>query len=369
MTTTAISTASQLYTLTLREATEMVGFMGHDVTCLVRGPMGTGKSSILKTLAKQYPDYVPCYFDGTTKDLGDMMYPKIARFDETGKDYATFVPNEEFGLHLGKPVILMIDEIGKMFAPVRNACMRLMYERVMASTPVPGIIFATTNNSSENLGDVILPHQNDRMTELVISGPTNEEWVEDFAIPNGLEAVLIKWAIDNPQLFHNPEMYKDYKDNEYIPHPTSPHKHFCTPRSMHRANHWLTIRDKISSKQLMAALIGTLGPKGAADLHTHIAISDQMPTQASIKADPRNAVIPRSAAACQMVVYRALTNMKLDMIDPWMDYMLRLEPEHQSVFANQARRNTYPHRQMVMTNPKFVKWSVANNFAFTADKN
>lgn len=357
-----------LYNCTLREATEMISLVGEQVTCLVRGPMGTGKSSILKTLAKQFPDYVPCYFDGTTKDLGDMMYPKIATFSETGEEYATFLPNEEFGLHTGKPVILMIDEIGKMFAPVRNACMRVMQERILGSKKVNGFVFATTNLSSENLGDVIMAHQNDRMTEIVITGPTNEEWVEDFAIPNGLEASLIKWAVDNPQLFHSPEMYKDFKDNEFIPHPSSPHKHHCTPRSMHRADHWLKVRDKLTSKQLMAALLGTLGPKGAADLHTHIMISDQMPTQASIKADPKNAIIPRSAAACQMVVYRALASMKADMIDPWMDYMQRMEREHQAVFVNQAKRKTYHQFQTVMTNPKFVKWCTANNFAFTADK-
>ena len=55
----------------------------------------------------------------------------------------TYLPNEELGLHLGKPVILMIDEYGKANPSVKNALLRDMLEnatdspRVVSYSPRP----------------------------------------------------------------------------------------------------------------------------------------------------------------------------------------------------------------------------------------
>ena len=62
-----MTTATDLYALNLAEATSLVRHSG-DTTVLVQGHMGTGKSSMLKILAQELPDHIPCYFDCTTKD-------------------------------------------------------------------------------------------------------------------------------------------------------------------------------------------------------------------------------------------------------------------------------------------------------------
>ena len=103
-----------------------------DGTVLVEGHMGTGKSSILKMLAEALPTHVPCYFDGTTKDLGDMFIPKILDVGDDA-EFVRFVPNEEFGIHLGKPVILMFDEFGKMNPSVKNASMETMLNHMVGT--------------------------------------------------------------------------------------------------------------------------------------------------------------------------------------------------------------------------------------------
>ena len=76
-------TAEQLFAQSIDECAESILATGNKVTTLVQGHMGTGKSSILKMLAKELPEHVPCYFDCTTKDLGDLMLPKILSDGDT----------------------------------------------------------------------------------------------------------------------------------------------------------------------------------------------------------------------------------------------------------------------------------------------
>ena len=77
------------------------------------------------------PTHTPCYVDCTTKDLGDLTIPNVMMLDdETG--CVRYVPNEELGLHLNKPIIMMVDEFGKNRG-IQNSMLRLMLERVMGS--------------------------------------------------------------------------------------------------------------------------------------------------------------------------------------------------------------------------------------------
>ena len=98
--------------ITLADAAELLASSGQHVTYLFQGEMGIGKSSLLKSLKKRFGDkYHYCYVDMAIKDVGDFLIPKIMTVD--GQEVCRFVPNEEFGVHLDKPVICMFDEIGR----------------------------------------------------------------------------------------------------------------------------------------------------------------------------------------------------------------------------------------------------------------
>ena len=74
-----MSYAQNMYALSLDQAEALIKATGHHRTVLLQGHMGTGKSSLLTSLAAD-PDlsnHVPCYFDCTTKDLGDITLPNI----------------------------------------------------------------------------------------------------------------------------------------------------------------------------------------------------------------------------------------------------------------------------------------------------
>ena len=114
--------------------------------------------------------------------------------------------------------------------------------------------------------------------------------------------------------------------------------------------------------------MGTIGERGAMDLMAFVKLADQMPKRDDILKDPKNAKIPTSASAVVMVVFRSLASMSKDYINPFMEYLVRLDREAQGMFANGVRNPKYHAQQLVMTNKKFTDWAMQNNYMFSADK-
>ena len=360
-----MSTAASIYALSLDQIAKAILAGGDKRTMLVQGHMGTGKSSLLKMLGKALHTHTRCYFDCTTKDLGDITIPQLQTIDDEG--FVRYVTNEELGLHLNKPIILMVDEYGKANPAVKNAMLRLMLEHEMGSRKLNGIIFATTNLGAEGVGDLLPPHARNRITVVTSRKPSNLEWIE-WGIENGIDHTLLGWCKDNPQLFHSFEDHPNPDENPYIFHPKSQRTAFVTPRSLHAASDWLKSRDVLDSQTMTSILMGTIGERGAMDLMAFVNLADQLPSLDSIKKDPMNAKIPKSDAAVCMIVLRTLTVIERDWVDAWMDYLVRLDKEAQGMFANGVRSEKYSKRSMVMTNAKFTKWALANNYMFTSDK-
>jgi len=365
MTTT--NTATTMYALNLDQIATAIRVGGHNRTVLVQGHMGTGKSSLLRTLADELPQHTPCYFDCTTKDLGDISIPKLATLDDA--DYVSYATNEELGAHLDKPIILMIDEYGKANPAVKNSLLRLMLERKIGSYTLhpDSLVFATTNLGAEGVGDLLPPHARNRITVLTARKPDNMEWIE-WGINNGIDHTLLGWCKDNPHLFHGFESVPRPDDNPYIYHPQQQRTAFVTPRSLEAASDWLKQRENFDDQTLTSLLMGTIGDRGAMDLMAFVKLADQLPSLQSIKDSPATAKVPDSSAAVCMVVYRTLATIGADWVDAWMEYMNRLDKEAQGMFANGVRAPKYAHQKLVMTNRKFTEWAMQNNYMFAADK-
>jgi hypothetical protein len=357
-----------MYALGLDQVANAIKHTGTKRTMLVQGDMGTGKSSLLTTLATELPNHIACYFDCTTKDLGDISIPNLARLDD-GTGYVTYLTNEELGVHNNKPIILMIDEFGKANPAVKNALLRVILERKIGSYALhpDSIVFATTNKGSEGVGDLLPPHARNRMTVVQTRKPTNMEWIE-WGINNGIDHTLLGWCKDNPQLFYSFEDIKDPDENPYIYHPKQQRAAFVTPRSLEASSDILKVRDGLDDQTTTAMLMGTIGERGAMDLMAFVKLSDQLPSLESIKQDPKNAKVPDSASAVCMVVYRTLASLDKEWVNQWMDYMVRLDKEAQGMFANGVRAPKYSKQTMVMTNKKFTDWAMQNNYMFAADK-
>lgn len=382
--------AHTMYQLSLAQCANLIKVVGHQRTVLMQGHTGTGKSTTLRTLAAELPTHTPVYFDCTTKDLGDIMIPKLKEleleitgtvgpFDNRAKlkgkevntaDYVTFAPNEELGLHLGKPIILMIDEFGKANPMVKNALLRLILERQIGSYKLhpESIVFATTNLGAEGMGDLLPPHARNRITIVTLNKPDHMEWIE-WGINNGIDPILLGWVRDNPQVFQSFEDVRDPDENPYIFHPRATGRtSFVTPRSLEAASDILKLRDSMDDVSVTAALMGTIGDRAAMDMMAYVRLADDLPKLAQIKQDPENAPVPQSVAAQCMVVYRTLSSIERDWLDAWMVYLNRMPKECQGMFANGVRTPNYSKQGVVMTHKGFTDWARAHAYLFASDK-
>ena len=361
------NSAQQMYALKLDQCVDLIAAVGSKRTVLAQGDMGNGKSSMIHMLGDILPKHRKIYFDATTKDLGDIMIPSMQSIETDG--CVRMIPHEELGLHLDGPIILMLDEIGKANPAVKNAMLRLILERKIGSYSLhpDSIVFATTNKGSEGVGDMIPPHARNRMTVVQIKKTNHMDWIE-WGINNGIDHSLLGWVKDNPHLMASFEDVKDPDENPYIFHPKQQRAAFVTPRSLEAASDILKTREHMDDMTLTAALMGTIGDRGAMDLMAFVKMSDQLPTLQSIKDDPANAKVPSSAAAVCMVVYRTLSALDKDWLNSWMDYLPRLDTEAQAMFANGVRAPKYSKQSIVMTNKKFTEWAMKNNHLYTADK-
>jgi len=362
--------ATNLYALSIEQCAELIICVATETAVLVQGDMGSGKSSILHMLAERLPGHTACYFDCTTKDLGDITLPRIAETDADGATlpFVSYATNEELGAHIDKPIILMIDEYGKANPAVKNALLRLMQERQIGSYTLhpDSLIFATTNLGAEGVGDLLPPHARNRIMTVRMAKPSSTAWIE-WGINNGLDPSVLGWGRENPHLMQSFDDVQNPDDNPYIYHPRAQRAAFVTPRSLHKASNLLKRRDRLDAHTITAGLIGTLGDRGAMDLMAFVRLADDLPSLESIKRDPLNAKVPQGAAAVCMIVYRTLSIIELDWVDNWMTYLSRLPDEAAGMFANGVRTKGYSKQGMMMTHNAFTQWARSHAHLFGAD--
>lgn len=349
--------------ITLAQVTDLVAAIGDKVTVLVTGPMGCGKSSILKELAVKFPDYHHVYVEAQLRDLGDFQMPKFKNLD--GTDVVGFVPNEEFGTHLKKPIILMLDEIGKASKTVKNGLLRVMLERKIGihSLPEGSIVFATTNRASEGVGDVFLPHERNRMCQADVTKESAMAWVENWAIKNGIHPVVIGTVLEFPSMFEDDIHVEDPNSNHYINHPKTQRAAFVTHRSMAMASDILKATEHLSDSVIVHALMGTVGEAAAMDLLTMRKLNNDLPTWEQIMKAPATTQIPKSGAACCMLVAKACMRIERETFEAWMEYVERMPKEVAALFAKTIMRSE--KKGIAATHKVFISWAAQNSFLFS----
>ena len=361
---------SSAFDLSHDQVANLIYHYGASRTVLVEGHIGSSKSSILKTLAKMLPNHIMCYFDCNTKTLGDVSLPSFHKVDDQG--YVTFVPNEELGAHLGKPICLLIDELGKAEDGVKKALTRIMQERMVGSVVLhkDSIVWATSNLDIEGVGDMIPKHVDNRVTIVEMRKSLNIEFIE-YGINAGFHPVLLGVVKDSPDWFADFRDVKDPKDNQAIFHPDAPERRsFFTNRSGHAASDLLYLQDKLDQVTFQAALIGTVGSYCAGHIMAFNKLHGDLPSLDSIKKDPLGAKVPESMAARCMVIHRTCSNIDPTWIDAWMDYMVRMDKESQGFFKNTISADSYDKKKqaVVMNSKKYRDWALVNNHLATADK-
>ena len=357
------------YALSIQECANAVARVAHEQTVLVQGHMGIGKSALLTILKKMFPDHTPCYVDCTTKDLGDLTLPKIGVLDDGDTGFVRYITNEELGMHLNGPIIMMLDEYGKSNPSVKQALTRLIYERKMGAYTLhpESLVFATTNLGVEGVGDLLVAHQSNRVTIVTMRKPTHEEWIE-WGIQNGINPIVLGFVREFPEVFADFTEVGDPKDNPYIFHPKDKSRvSFVTPRSLESFSKIVDKIDMLGHKVVTALAMGTIGVRAALDAEAFIQLGDKLPSREAIIKDPQGTAVPDNVSALCMTVYRALQSMDQEFVQPWMEYFDRIPAEAQDLFVNGVRAAGYAQQPIVMRNKRFIQWCQDNNVLFTAD--
>ena len=339
--------------INFQAAATAIRTVGMHNTILLEGQPGVGKSSILSALSSEMPDYHPAYIDCTNLDLGDVAMPVIDK-DEMVTHYA---PNARFGVGRGqrKPVLLMLDELGKAAKPVMNMLLPVILEHRIGDVPLPegSIVFATTNLSTDGVGDNIPAHARNRMTVVDFANPSADEWI-GWAANNGVVPEVLAFAKQFPQVFDRYDQLDAGDKNPYIFNPLSGQTRcYCSPRSLVKASNIIAARDALGDS-LLPLLIGTVGESAARDMEALVHLVDQIPTYDAVVKAPGTTKLPAGVGGYFLMAFMLAGRVKKDDLDAVMEYTGRWDNfEASTLFVT-----------MLATNPNKVGWACGNR-AFT----
>lgn len=349
--------------VTLKQFADAIVTVGKDVTIIGQGEMGIGKSSVLKAVAKQLPNYNMAYIDCTLLDLGDFALPYTK--DEPKMKVTKFAPNARFMMHEDKPVVVMLDEIGKAMKSVKNVLLTLMLEHRIGDHYLPegSIVFGTTNLMSEGVGDLMEAHARNRVCFITVGKPDADEWIDNFAVPHGLDATVIAWVKQFPQALAS-FTEGNQKDNPYIFQPTrAGQTAFVTPRSLEKASQVASRRSELGDSVTISMLTGIIGESAARDMQSFFTVADKLPSWDVIIKAPETTKMPDDTVAKCILVFSALSRVEKDTLSTWMTYLKRMDMEWQALFAK-SLVSSNAKQGMAFSNAEFKTWALTNQWLF-----
>lgn len=345
---------------------ELVKACGATNTVIAQGETGIGKSYVLSRFKKEFGDkYTYIYLDCTTKEAGDLAMPKI--YDLDGRFLLDFVPSKELGLHLDKPCIVMVDEIGKTSRPVQNVLCRFIYERKVGefSLHPDSIVFATTNLADEGFGDNMPAYMRNRAVVVTVRKPSAEEWIEGFAIANDVHPTVMQTVSEKPDMLAS---YRDYigkktgDQNPYIYDPNHPKQAFVTPRSLALASNLLKATEHLTPAVRQHMLAGQIGEVGAADMMAMNELFHKLPRYGDIVKTPSKAQLPEGGGAACMLVYTMIQNVEKEHVPSVMTYVERMAKEAQALFCKGMLKRE--KAAMIAAERAFLDWTSSNAYLF-----
>lgn len=341
--------------LSHKQVADLIKSVGATRTVLVMGENGTGKTSLHSTLSNDphFDNHIKIKpIDSTQLSDGSLFMPDLDR--ERG--VSTELPNERLGVSKrnqrgvegSRPVLGMFDEIAKVPQYVKNMIAPILYERRVGVHAMPegSVWFAATNLSMEGLGDSLQAHLRNRLIVVKMRKPTVDEWLNDFAIPRGLNPILLACVREYPSVF---DSFIDYlkggkyegkvlkEDNPDIYNPEVMQDAYASPRSLHAAADILDGMDTMDKDTLRMALEGTVGATFASRLTSYISFGQQLPPIKQVRDNPDTAPISSNKIAQQVQVFQFITRTQdRDDAQAFTKYITRMQPEMQSLFVRRV---------------------------------
>jgi hypothetical protein len=349
------------YTVSHKELVNALRTIGMRRTYVVKSEPGVGKTTTLTALEELMgtDEYDYIYVDCPGKDIPDigMNVPDMQ------EKLLKYMSSELFKLGNGKKKVIMLDEFMKSHKLLQVIWTRLMLERYVGDMKLPegSIVFATSNNESDGVGDTMLAHAGNRVTIVELRKPTAAEWVANFAAKVGISPVIRTWALMESRSFKS---YRDggQDDNPYIFNPAKKGvMSFVSPRSLAGCDPIIKNRHILGDNMTKASLVGTIGQAAAESLGAFLPLEAEVLFAKDIIADPLGVIVPTKPAVLCLTVVNALDDIKTqDDLSNFMTWLSRAKSEEiESVFFSlvlQDERTT----KIAQNNRDCAKWSVRN---------
>jgi len=358
------------------EAVSLINAIGDEITCILVSEPGVGKTSILSGIAESKGDQWRKAGDDYPSDKYDYIYVDAPAKDMM--DIAASIPNHNtkrleyyvsslFKLGNGKPKVIMIDEAFKAPKLMQIIYTRLYLERTVGDEPLPesadgdkSIVFGTSNNASDGVGDSMLGHVGNRVCVVPLRKSNHEKWLK-WAQKNKIHKLVRAWAAMNPRAFKS---YKDsdQSDNPFIFKPSSNAKQFVSPRSLAKSSTVIERKHLYTENALMVALAGLLGESAAKSMAAFISVEDKIVRYEDIIKDPSKAQVPDEVAVIIQMLFEAIDNIESqDALNSYMEYVNRIShSELQSIFFTMMCRSK---PRIARYNQELTKWA-ADNYVY-----
>lgn len=358
-----MATINTIASVTIDELRTLIPTIGKELTPVIQSEPGCGKTSLLKMIEQDLGDeYDYIYVDCPVKDMTDIAMTIPNHATKTLENYVGAI----FKLNSPKPKVILLDEFMKSPKLLQVIFTRLMLERCVGDTPLPegSIVFATSNNASDGVGDSMLAHAGNRVCILQMQKPDANAWLK-WAGENGISALIRAWVQTYPKALHSYLDGDSEKDNPYIFNPSKPVLSFVSPRSLAKANVIVENRDVLGENATLSALAGTIGASASADMVTFLRLEKELPSFDSILANPTSTRIPEDVAAKLMLMFQAVDKVKdQEQLSSWMKYLNRIEhSELQAVFFTMIVRHKEGVK-LARSNPEIAKWATNNHELF-----
>jgi hypothetical protein len=265
-----------------------------------------------------------------------------------------------FKIGNGKKKVIMLDEFMKSPKLLQIIFTRLILERTVGDVPLPegSIVFATSNNASDGVGDSMLAHVGNRVSVLKMSKPTAEQW-NYWASTQGVARPIRAWAAMNPRAFYS---YTDggQEDNPYIFKPSSTAQQFVSPRSLAKASPVVEAKDTLGENLMMAMLAGTIGEAAAKSMAAFIALENKVVRFETVIKSPTTVTVPEDVSAQVMMLFEAVDCIEnQDELSKYMQFVNRMSSsEVQSIFFTMIMRGK---PRVARYNAEIMKWAADNH--------
>ena len=341
---------------------ELRKVIGTTITPIIQSEPGCGKTSLLKMLEKDLgDDYDYIYVDCPVKDMSDIAMTIPNHDSKSLENYVGTL----FKLDSDKPKVILLDEFMKAPKLLQVIFTRLMLERTIGDTPLPenSIVFGTSNNQSDGVGDTMLAHAGNRVCIMQMEKPNVEDWLT-WATENGVSSLVRAFVHTFPRCLAS-YLDEGQEDNPYIFNPSKQQLSFVTPRSLDKCSVIVDNRDKLGDNATMCALSGTIGQSASADMNAFLRLEKDLPVFSDIIENPMTAKIPEQISAQLMLMFQAVDKIdSSSTLTSFMKYLKRMESsEMQAVFFTMAVRNSKTVK-IARTNPEIADWAKNNHYLF-----